>query len=228
MNKGPQLYHIRLEIETGPNLTQLHLIELRLVVGMMPETDEIVVVSEGKHSFGVRFGHGEETLQDLLDPEAELGVHIVKNEVRRSLTHRVGPDIQVMPQNRVLNAEVDSRPNGHMADNQAVRLPSVLVDHYYITEALPLGDVDQVLDLVGSPVEADGVGEHEVDLLLELEESLGGGPRRGQHDVGLHVAVHLVLVVDVGSLDEGVFVFEGESLLQLFFLGVELCSYLGV
>lgn len=86
-----------------------------LFVSMMPEADIVIVISKRDDPLGVLLGHGEQVLEDVCRPLAEIRLEIVEHEVGVLLAH--GRHLRhVVPHYHIRHLEECSRPVREVAD----------------------------------------------------------------------------------------------------------------
>lgn len=84
-----------------------------------------------------------------------------------------------------------------VADDDAVGLAARLVQDDKVAEVVDGRDSDEVLQDVAAAVDAGGIRYEDLELLLELHESLARVSRRRDQQLWVAELRHLVLVVNV-------------------------------
>lgn len=97
---------IRFHLEPRAQLLRLHILVIGLAVDVMTETDIVVFVGKGHHSFGVHFWHRKDVAQYCANPVTKLSSKVVEDQVWIRLAHRIDLVLQVMPEHHVRKAEV--------------------------------------------------------------------------------------------------------------------------
>lgn len=108
-------YLVKLQFETRPKLIQLCLLVGDLLVGVVSKADYVVLVGEGYDPLRIGLGDWEEMLQGSLDPQAQTSCEVVEDEMRVDLGHGLQFLVDIVTQDHVLEAEVESGPNRQMA-----------------------------------------------------------------------------------------------------------------
>lgn len=83
--QSAQADHVQLQLKARPNLGQLHVAVVGLLVYMVPEGDVVVLVGEGDDPVAVIFGHREQVAEYVRDPLTQAGGEAVYDEVRFGL-----------------------------------------------------------------------------------------------------------------------------------------------
>lgn len=148
-----QLDLVEAKLKARAHLGDLHLAALHRLVDVMAKGDVVVLISEGDHPLALLLRYGEEVLENVGHPSAQLGVQIVEHEVRICLRH--GPHIgNVVSHDGVEHLKVGRRAEGQVADDEAVRFTAGLVEDDKVGDVVCSTALYQLFYLVVSAVDA--------------------------------------------------------------------------
>lgn len=204
----PQAEHIRVQVESRPDLRQHHVLLYerragpcvgRLVVRVVSEGDEVRVIGEGEHALGVLLGHGEEVGEQRAEALAQRRLEVVEDEVRIRLRHGglALLLLDVVPHDAVGQREEGCRPVRQMADDERIRLAARLLHHDQVREVRLSCCTHDLLDRRVTAVDALRVGHDEPHLHHELLEARGRLTRRGDAHLRIAQSCPRVLIIDM-------------------------------
>ena len=135
---------------------------------MVPKGDVVVLVGEGDHPLAVRLRHRKEVLEDVAHSGAQLAGEVVQHQVRVGLRH--GAHLgNVVPHDGVQQLKVGRGAKGQVADHQAIRFTSGLVEDDKVGDGVSATALHQLLQLVVAAVDALRVGDDQFEFLVNLE-----------------------------------------------------------
>jgi hypothetical protein len=168
---------------------------------VVPERYQIVSIVKCDHSLALDFGNRENMFQNIGDSLAKLSAEIIENQMWVNFGHVRQLLVYIMPENYILQSEIHSGANRQMADNHAVRLPSMLMQNHNICQVFIPGQPNQILYNVSSSVDSFGVGQNDRHFLQKLSKARRGISRCGDQNLRIGIERVRVFVVDVASRD---------------------------